>query len=190
MRISPLLVLLTVAIPARLAAQRPHEPYIDDGACPFECCTYRDWTALNAIRVYAAPRKAAPVSFTIPRGERFRALTGHVRFDRVGVVVMRHPMTLSGDQDRDTVRVAPGDTVYVLSDMGEGYVRLWVRGHVVSEEEFWMAPGQDQSGDPHARGILIREPVEMWWVKVRSRTGRIGWIRMDQAEERGADACG
>ena len=42
----------TAAITGLLLAltQTPHSgappmPYIDQGACPFECCTYRDWVA-------------------------------------------------------------------------------------------------------------------------------------------------
>ena len=31
--------------------EQPKLPYYDWGACPFECCTYQDWTAIKSIRV-------------------------------------------------------------------------------------------------------------------------------------------
>jgi hypothetical protein len=103
---------------------------------------------------------------------------------------MRRPMTLTDTSERETVRVAPGDTVYVLSPVGEGYTRLWVRGKIVVEEEFWAPPGQDDPADPAFKARLLRDADSKWWVKVRTRTGRLGWIDMDQARETGADACG
>ncbi len=36
-------------------AQQPPKVHIDRGACPFECCTYREWVAKKEIALVNAP---------------------------------------------------------------------------------------------------------------------------------------
>ncbi|HEX6750139.1 MAG TPA: hypothetical protein VF092_22785 [Longimicrobium sp.] len=172
-----------------LAAQRPPEPYIDRGICPFECCTYRDWTAVGTIPVYAEPKIGAREMFTIAPRATFRAVTGDVHLRQVGIVVARRAVPLEvavGEQPRS---LAAGDTAYVLSYVGEGYYRLWIRGEIQSYEAFW--DDRHEYPRPTDRpGVMVRDPDELWWVKVRTRAGRGGWIRMDRADVEGADACG
>ena len=45
---APVLMLLLIA-QARDASQEPPVPYIDRGACPFECCQYGDWVATRGV---------------------------------------------------------------------------------------------------------------------------------------------
>jgi uncharacterized Ntn-hydrolase superfamily protein len=56
----------------------PPMPYEDIGACPFECCTYREWASTSQVTTYTERNPAAPVAFLVAPRERVRALTGVV----------------------------------------------------------------------------------------------------------------
>src|SRR6476646_10496452 len=59
------------------SADAPPDPFIHKGACPFECCTYRDWTASKTITLVNAPRLQKTVA-TIKSGGVVRGVTGDV----------------------------------------------------------------------------------------------------------------
>jgi hypothetical protein len=171
-----------------IANSSPPEPYVDRGVCPFECCTYTDWWATSQVRVFAAERDTSRVAFSLAPRERFTALTGNVHLTPVGIAVTTDTITLSaGDQSRQ-VRLEPGDTVYVLSPLGEGTFNFWYRGERYVGEGFWtMMPLSRRE----AAGRLVREPASQWWAQVRNAAGQIGWINMtaDGAKIWGTDRC-
>jgi len=51
------------------AQARPPAGYESWGVCPFECCTYGEWTAEQDIDVHAARSERAPVVFRLSRDE-------------------------------------------------------------------------------------------------------------------------
>ena len=167
---------------------RPPEPYRDEGICPFECCVYREWIAHAPLQVYRAERDTTAVAFTLAPGERFKALTGNVHLDRVGVVAVQRPVTWREGPD-SVERFEPGDTVYVLSYLGEDHYRIWYRGRVVEDLRFWTYPEEPEP--EKAMGDLLREPQADWWVNIRSRHGPRGWLHMSKDGDKVGlmDAC-
>lgn len=167
----------------------PPEPYADWGVCPFECCVYGEWRARAPLAVYARERDTTRVAFTLAAGEAFTGVSGTVHLDRVGVVRVRQPVEY-GTADRPR-RLEAGDTVYVLSHVGEGHFRVWHRGQVIEGVPgFWgdrVTPGGSRTP-----GELLRAPEPHWWARVRDRRGRTGWIYMqrDAARVGKVDACG
>jgi len=169
----------------------PAEPYIDRGVCPFECCTYREWHAVNTIGVHASPQPGpgAAIVARLSPAAQVDALTGEVHFRQVGVVLLQRSVTLHDENAGDSLALRSGDRAYVLSSLGEEYYRVWVRGRILEVPFFWddRATYPRPTGEP---GRLEQVPEEIWWVQVRTPTGISGWIRMDQARVRGADQCG
>lgn len=53
--------------------------FVEHGACPFECCTYREWWASEPTPVFASPSLSAARVKMLKKGEHVRALTGFVR---------------------------------------------------------------------------------------------------------------
>ena len=139
---------------------RPTMPFVDKGACPFECCTYREWTVDKATAVRSAMRDSSSIAFRLRKGERVRGLTGSVITSQAGEVRVLKRTKIG------PFTAKPGDTLYLLTYVGEGFHRVWYRGKI-TEEETWDKSTFRQ----------IREPKAVWWVKVRNSKGQIGWSR-------------
>lgn len=170
------------------AQERPKEPVVREGACPFECCVYREWTAQAPIRVYQNEGDHDSTAFTLAPGEQFAALTGNVHVTQLGIVEIISPLYQYGVDGR--TRFEPGDTLYVLDYMGEGFYFVWHEGEILDAADYWYAPDQvTDVNRAHVRAIQHREPVTEWWVQARNSRGQVGWIDMSEAVIAGADAC-
>lgn len=162
------------------------QPYVDRGVCPFECCMYRDWLARESLRVYRSERDTSEVAFTLAEGETFEGMTGNVYVDPVGVAVVTDTVTYGPNEARE--QLLPGDTLYVLSPLGEGVFNMWHDGEVKEIYAFWGETGLEPGG---VKGRLLREPKLEWWAHVRNREGQTGWINMDAVGGKigNVDAC-
>lgn len=152
--------------------QQPPIPYEDHGACPFECCTYRQWTVKTRTLIRQDRNASSPAIFTLQRGERVTGMTGVVITTQSGQARALKPASIGG------MKVRPGEVVYLLTYAGEGSYNVWYKGKV---EEIAI------EGDDVFK--LIREPQSVWWVKVRNRKGQIGWTNLTRNFD-GMDACG
>ena len=164
------------------SADSPPAKYIDKGACPFECCTYRAWNTTADTVAYAAPNKSAKVVGLLKAGGIVEAVTGEVHSFPVRFVVKR---------PHSEYRL--GDVLWVYTYLGEGYFKVWRNG-AMQEEKLGFSP---HGGSPGARcenkeqcwGELEEELKFSWWVKVKSKEGWEGWS--NQPENFGnKDACG
>ncbi|MBP6003532.1 MAG: hypothetical protein KA746_08885 [Pyrinomonadaceae bacterium] len=139
---------------------KPTIPFVDKGACPFECCTYREWTVDKPTVVRAAMRDGSSIAFRLKKGERVKGVTGVVVTSRPGEVRVLKRTKIG----RFTAN--KGDTLYLLTYIGEGFHKVWFKGKISEEETY----------DP-AKFREIRQPVSEWWVKIRNSRGQTGWSR-------------
>jgi hypothetical protein len=149
-------------------------PFEDPGACPFEGCVYREWTAKSVVDVLTERRKHTKVAFALEPGEKVTALTGVVITLKAGRAQFRESRTLK--TDAGLVRIDPGETLYLLTYAGEGYTKAWLRGKLysgVDTVDFFNAVCDTQP-DPCA-GRIVEKAVAEWWVQVRNRRGLVGW---------------
>ena len=161
------------------AGQKPPKDYVAKGACPFECCQYRDWTVEKSTVLYAEPGSRKAVG-TAAKGTRVRGLTGEVRLtpEPVGVV-------FDGEFRAGTI-------VFLLDYMGEGFGRVYADGKTVTAEvsgtlRYCFHPSGNCWGETLFPPDTGRKSV--WWVKVRLGNGVVGWT--DQGDSFGnKDACG
>jgi len=167
-----------LAIASGLSSQpaRPQVPYESHGACPFECCTYRTWTVVEDTDIFAERDNAAPVAFRVERGSQVEGLTGIVVTTKLGHAVVKRPTTIGFGSH--AVAVTPGQDVFILHPVGEGYWRTWVRGRLIDEQLPDKGRGcMSESKEPVECAIQIMEmPETVWWAKVRSHS-REGWTR-------------
>ena len=90
----------------------PPPNYPNLGACPFECCTHREWSVLSATTLYKDRTSGSPVSFRVRGGERVIGLTGVVITIKPGKAVIKKAATLGEDSHK--FRVKAGDILYLL----------------------------------------------------------------------------
>ena len=160
--------------PRRSAAMPPPVPYEDPGACPFEGCTYRDWTANAAVDVRADRRANAPVVFRVQVGEKVAALTGTVITIKAGRVQFRERVTLASLDGR--VDVEPGQTVYLLTNEGEGFLKVWFNGRLLrSADGSDFLNGACEVDQNRCKGRIVERSQTEWWVQIRNQAGRVGW---------------
>jgi len=165
----PVFLLLGVLVASHITAQttgaqKPPSVYIDKGACPFECCTYREWVARTDVTLLNSPSGKKFVG-RIKKGERVLALTGEVH---------SVPLRVIAQQDYPNAGVKAGDTIYILHYEGEGYYKVWHDGKLVDVENF-----SDEA----------KQPKATWWVKLKTSSGAIGWT-VEHGNFGNKDACG
>ena len=172
----------------------PPLPYVDVGACPFECCVYREWRAFAQVPAYEAPDAKAPIAFQITPEESVTAETGQVVTTRVGVKEVRRAATIGfpvgspASPIERQLHVKPGDKLYSLDYLGEGYELFWYEGALYQDE---IAEYRDGHGnlDPNRVTDEVSRAEYVWWVRVRTKEGKVGWVRNPESFNN-MDACG
>jgi hypothetical protein len=149
-------------------------PFEDAGACPFELCTYGDWTARRAVVVRQERRLGSPIVFRVARGEKVTAITGVVITLEAGRVRfrVRHEM----DSRTGRLVVMPGQILYLLTYQGEGFTKAWFGGRLYDEldgTEFFNAACEDDPG--RCAGRIVVQPRREWWAQLRNAAGQVGW---------------
>jgi hypothetical protein len=132
----------------------PPSLYVSKGACPFECCVYRDWTANRDVPLFDHP-DGRPIG-QVREHDVVSARTGEIR---------THPLRFRIAQkgpDKEKIPVPVGSIVYLLHPVGEGYWLVWFQGKTIEMDPTYEGPG----------------PQYEWWAKVKTRSGQLGWIEM------------
>jgi hypothetical protein len=159
--------------PAASHSSGPEIPFEDVGACPFECCTYRAWTASEATDLRSDRSPDAPLVTSIGRDGAVTGLTGVVVTQKTGLALVIRPLEIEGEP---SISLRPADEVHILHYQGEGNWLCWFGGRLLS---LWLpaTPGSFPRGD-QALSDPIRVqswPEVQWWVKVKTADGKEGW---------------
>jgi hypothetical protein len=154
----------------------PPVPFEDPGACPFEGCLYRQWTATDEVAVYTEQKDEAPLAFTVPRQQKVMALTGVVVTTQAGRVRFRKAVDLSSDSG--TIHVEPGQTLYLLTYEGDSDFSASLDGRVYRAVDGSTFLSGACAEEP-ARCIaeIVAQPEATWWVQVRNAQGQVGWTK-------------
>ncbi len=176
-------LILLMLLPLAFAPQaKPPAVYVDKGACPFECCTYRQWTTDKTTVAYATSDKNSKVIGKFVAGKKVVAITGEVRTVPGKYVIIR----AHG-------RYKPGDVLWVYTPLGEGHYKVWFKGRMYDEELDYVS-GPFEQTFPRCEdakdcwGKLETEIKSDWWVKIRSGSF-VGWT--NEPDNFGnKDACG
>ena len=73
----PLALLLSCFVPV-VSQSKPPAVYVDRGACPFECCTYRKWKTAKTTVAYSRPDRNLRRVGTFRKGTWVVGLTGTI----------------------------------------------------------------------------------------------------------------
>lgn len=170
------------AFPVRAQIQ---PPYVDEGACPFECCTYGNWVARESTILYARPDTQALQVGMLEAGDTVLAETGHTASTPA-------PFVLRAAIRQQNREFAAGDTLWVLSYQGEGYFKVRYEDQVIADFELGFSPYGGSRGtrcENCTIGQLERELESVWWARIRLADGTFGWTNRPFDFD-GNDACG
>ena len=115
-------IVLNMGTASAQQLERPPLPYSHWGACPFECCTYQEWTANAPLKTYKARNPKAAVAFEVKKGDRVLGVTGVVVTTKYGVSKVLKPIE-AGFRENDAkpqLSLRPGELLYTLHYLGEG----------------------------------------------------------------------
>jgi hypothetical protein len=180
-------LLLLVALARTGSFPAPQEPYLDWGACPFECCKYGRWIATRDVPSFSSRTTSSPAPSVIRKGERVVAETGVVVTTRLGRMVATRPIQLG--EGRRRVAVPEGAVFYVLHYWGEGYFAYWYNGETYSDPRYLEPTSREPRAIGGSGALLLQTPEWAWWVRIRTRAGRTAWVQGNQGFD-GADGCG
>ena len=173
-----IIVLLASVSVAQNNSDKPTLPYYDWGACPFECCTYREWTAIKNLNTYIRQDEKSPVSFRVKKGHSVLGLTGVVVTTEYGITKIIKPMEIgfTPESKSPELSLKANEVVYTLHYQGEGNDLFWYKGKAYSAQisipdDAWGTPPNSQ-----AFQILSRPKYE-WWAKIQDKDGNIGWTK-------------
>jgi len=161
---------------------QPPATFIDKGACPFECCTYREWKTEKTTTAYAQPNKRSKQIGKFVAGTKVVALAGEV-----------HAVPSRFIVKKPHEKYKPGDILWVYTYYGEGSFKVWFKGKM-SEESLGFSPYDSSNGkrceiSEECWGELDKELQTTWWVKIKSADGWVGWTNQG-GNFSGADQCG
>lgn len=106
-----------------VATVLPPKIFIDPGACPFECCTYREWSVKADTQLFEKIQSKKKIG-QAQKGTFVTALTGEVH----------------------TVPLKMKEGFYLLTYEGEGFWKIWQNGKVKSEvKKNWKSEQRPQS---------------------------------------------
>lgn len=94
----------------------PPKMYVDKGACPFECCTYREWTVTKDTDLFDAVDGKKKVGVA-KKGSKVTGVTGEV-----------HTVPLK-------MKDKEGNEFFLLTYQGEGFWKIWKDGSVKPDVE-------------------------------------------------------
>lgn len=152
-------------------SDKPPIPFEDHGACPFECCVYREWFARGDIKIFKDRKEDSPVAFEVKEGDGVTALTGVVITIKPGTAKVKKPILVKD------IRANSGETVYLLTYRGEGVYTVWYQGRSVENLDIM-------------ENIEIQnKPESVWWVKIKNKKGQTGWTNRPN-DFRNKDRCG
>lgn len=172
-----------------VVSRPPPLPYADQGACPFECCTYRKWTVLKPFTLHERPDDESNIVSRHPGDGTVEASTGVVITRVAAEIRILKKMRLGNEQGTDTpggLELEPGEIVYALHYLGEGYSLFWVRGKLLEAGE--IDPRLVANAEQTEYRVITEFEYE-WWARIVAADGKAGWALVRE-QFGNMDACG
>jgi len=180
------------------AAGHPIVPIVLSGYCEGEDCgTSFDAVACLPTGLRPFPSDTSPITLPIAAGDSVHVARRDLRVLSPGVVVVTQDFVLDQEAGEDavgttmypradTVRLARGDTLYLISYLALGRWSWALRTRLHDSEEFWAAapdPGLGGAGEDSSHAVARSRPTtEDWWL-VQARGGASGWWHGDGHQE-------
>jgi hypothetical protein len=97
--------------------------YSEDGACPFEGCTYGEWSTNDSVKVFKEPKLNSDIIGDIPADTKFKALNGKIEVVP-GLAFKVKEIPSIGYTESETSKIEYNQPIYVLHYVGEGFYKV------------------------------------------------------------------
>jgi hypothetical protein len=153
----------------------PSLPHYEWKAGPSECCSYGQWSARKQVVVYNTWKQDRRPIAEIAKGDTVLGVTGVIITLRPGVVRM--------DRDLPEDNLKRGDTILTYGYGGEGFSAVWFNGRYYSDFDisFTRWPDGSGCGGAHCAATYVDLGKNVWRVQVKLKSGRTGWVDIDNA---------
>jgi hypothetical protein len=147
------------------AANYPPVPPIEiNDRCPGDQCTYGPhWLAAKDLPLFD---ESSQVISSIAERETVTAMGGRYFVLTPGLDQVLQPFSIDG------VMANPGDFIYVLMSLGEGWARVVFYGKIIDCQLYGMQ-------NPLTRNLLQAQTE--WWAQIRTSLGVVGWTHNAEA---------
>jgi len=163
---------LAIALPfGSVESDMPSLPFYDFGACPFECCTYGTWTAKTETVLRKEHDDSSPAVAVVNAGEDVQGLTGVVITTETGEVRILKKIAFSVENSLEEILLLPGDVIYALRHVGEGYDKFYFSGFFLVGQTNIRSVGKSENWQ------VITLPRWVWWANIGRQNGTTGWTR-------------
>jgi hypothetical protein len=169
----------------------PPVPRTLEGYCEGESCGF-DYklVACTPLVLRSEAMRHARQAGAVATGDTVLVIDGTIRVTAPGIVLVTRDTLLATDDGyprADTLRLARGDTLYVLEYHELGYWTLWYRGRLTEGIEFWNGPGQNffGKGRDSLPAFSPTRPTTETWLRLRRADATEGWwLREENATSR------
>lgn len=168
-------LLLLMQVQVSPAQTKHPKLYVDKNICPGESCSFEGSAkVIKSTVVYDNPNLRSARRFALSVGEIVSSMTSEVHTLPGRFVVKR---------DYDKYRA--GDVLWVYTYLGEGNFKVWNRGRI-SQEDLGFSPWGGTVGErcqlnsSLCWGELEKKLEMTWWLKIKSKDGRKGWILVNE----------
>jgi hypothetical protein len=160
----------------------PTLPVIDQDACPFEGCTFGEWTLRKQTPLYTTWKADRVQIGNLIKGQKVNGLTG--------VHVTRKPDTIQTQVDIPELSLKKGETFFRYMYRGEGAADIWVKGKWMKEKDCTFVTEKDGGGCLRdCPAIVIENGDKEWWVRIQTKSGKVGWAKVEDNID-GMDSLG
>ena len=166
----------------------PPKPEIREDSCPFECCQLGTWTALQNIVLLEKPGSKTEVA-RLKKDEKVTAEGGETHMNPVRIdIFSSHPP------------FKKGDVVYTMKSVMECGTSYLLNGRYASDRDGSDACLNESDFDDIVKcksktadcwGKItgdLRHNHE-WWVQLKTKAGKKGWVLYSGELFSGSDSC-
>lgn len=155
-------------------------PYLVEPACPGEGCSYGSWLACDSIPLYLTAGATTPTGEFLSPEQQFEVTSGAVVIEDPTVVVVTRPTRQAPFSD-DARTFNPGDTLYVLDYLGEGFFNAHYSDSTIEVGVFWPWDNFFVRDDFEYGGEVVRAGRSSFWVRTVGVRGSEAWVWVDSA---------
>jgi hypothetical protein len=129
-------------------------------------------------------RGSSQTAFVLPKGQKVTTLTGVV-VTKPGRIQILHPIRVQGQEPVNS------GYLYILTYRGEGFWKVWLNGKLIDAVSIpdVLSPMACNASEASCKerfeakwisgpimGQMEQLPQPVWWVQIKDKTGRTGWI--------------